>query len=291
MSFCKLKALPVMLLLTTVGAAQAALVTPNNTGGDVFTNAGGANQGQAIGSTGWYYNNVRNGATVGINGANPRSGNGSVAMSGDGTNDKADIEYLSGGVSLGGNFVATSSMGLFSSLSGMSFDWYRNGSSGAASNLHPAMRVLLDADGDLNTTGDRGGLVFEHVYNGGGAVPVDAWTNYNFGVSAFLWNFGLGMANASNINSTPYAHDATMAQWQAYFPNAVILGFSVGIGTGGTWTSFDGAVDNISWTINGLTTTTNFELTAGSSVPEPASLLTAGMALLALAGMRRRRQA
>jgi hypothetical protein len=266
-------------------AAQAVLVNPNAMAGDAFTNPGGSNQGQAVGTSGWYYNNVRNGGTVGIDGSNPRSGNGSVAFSG-GNNAKADIEYLPNAVNLFGNFVSGGSLGQLSQLMSMSYDWYRDSSSTAAAHLHPALRVLIDADGNLATTGDRGGLVFERIYNSL-TVTNDVWTTDTVTASSNVWNFGLGLGTGFNINATPYAYDATLAEWQAYLPNAVIIGFSVGIGSG--WAPFEGAVDNISWTIGTQPAVSfNFELASTSQVPEPGTLAAAALGLLALAARRRR---
>jgi hypothetical protein len=102
-----------------------------------------------------------------------------------------------------------------------------------------------------------------------------------------VWNFGLGLDFAANINDTPYAYDATLAEWRAYLPNAVILGFSSGVGSG--WSdSFSGAVDNIAWTIGNITTSSNFEV-LHIDVPEPASLAIFGLGMLALIAQRRRR--
>ena len=264
--------------------AYAGVVTANNPGGDAFTNPTGVNQGQPVGASGWYYNNVRNGATVGIDGSHPRSGTGSVAFTSP-ANGKADIEYLPGAVSVGGNYAATQSLGLFSEMVSMSYDWYRDQSSAATAHLHPSLRVLLDRDGDLSTVTDRGGLVFERIYNGM-PTPVDQWASDIVNGNTFVWNFGLGLGNEYDLDGDGYAFDSTLADWQAFMGRAVIIGFSSGVGSG--WAPFSGAVDNIAWNIGGVTTSTNFELAAGD-VPEPATLglLAIGAAGLAL---RRRRE-
>lgn len=276
------------LLVTLLSAANVTYATTvlanNPSPGDAFTNLMGANVGQAVGSSGWYYNNVRNGATVGVNTVNPRSGNGSVSFSSP-SNGKADIEYLPGAISIAGNYAPTASLGTFSSLNSMAYDWYRNGTSLAVASQQPSLRVLLDADGDLSTTGDRGGLVFERVYNNL-LTPNDQWQTDTISSSTNLWNFGLGLGFAYDVNANGYAYDSNLLDWQKFLPRATIIGFSSGVGSG--WNSFDGAVDNISWTIAGVSTLSNFEVKSGTAVPEPATLALLGMGFFGIAALRRK---
>ena len=272
-------------LLSAANVTYATTVLANNPApGDAFTNPTGVNVGQAVGSSGWYYNNVRKGATVGVSTINPRSGNGSVSFSSP-SNGKADIEYLPGAISIAGNYVSTASLGTFSLLNLMAYDWYRNGTSLAVASQQPSLRVLLDADGDLSTTSDRGGLVFERVYNSL-STPLDQWQTDTISASTNLWNFGLGLGFAYDVNANGYAYDSTLLDWQNFLPRAKIIGFSSGVGSG--WNSFSGAVDNISWTIAGVSTLSNFEVESAATVPEPATFALLGMGLLGIGVIRRK---
>lgn len=272
-------AITALLICSATAAHAETIVYPNTPTGETYSNASGTNQGQAIGATGWFYNNVRNGGSVGIDGSQPRSGTGSVHFVGQDGGDKADIEYLATGTGLSGNFFAAGSLGAFSDLFEFSYDWYRSSASTNPTNQHPSLRVLLDRDGDLTTTGDRGGLVFEAVYNGTPTAPTNQWVTSTVSSTTKLWNFGLGLGSEYNLNGNG-AYGSDLSQWKTFMPNARVLGFSSGIGSG--WNGyFEGWVDNIEWTFGETTTRTNFEVQA---VPEPTTL---GLLGLALAAARR----
>lgn len=260
------KAASLTPLLVTWAQAQIIVLSNNPFPGDAFTNPSSSNQGQAVGSTSWYYNNVRNSGTVGIRTDFPRSGNGSAWFSLPSNTAKADLEFLANAVNLFGNFAANGFLGAFSDLSLMAYDWYRVGTSTAPNHLHPVMRVLLDLDGNLGTVTDRGGLVFERAYNPSvSPVPVDQWVSETIGANTQLWNFGAALG-AWTLR--------TLTGWQSTYPNARIMGFDVGVGSGWNGT-FQGAADLVSWTLAGNTVTYNFEV-----IPEPAGMLGVALALL-----------
>lgn len=233
----------------------------------------------------WVYNNVRNSGQVGITNTYARSGNGSVEMNTLGASSKADIEFLANPVQFAGNFFATGSLGLLSNLnlSGMGYEWYRNSTSTADPNLHPSFRILIDRDGDLSTTNDRGGLVYERVYSAGGPVATDTWVSESITGSTKEWNFGLGLGNEFELpgTGTPYN---PLSDWQTFMPNAVVIGFSSGVGS--SWGPFSGAVDNIRFGFGTDSTTYNFETIA--EIPTPAAFM-GGSVLMGMLMTRRRK--
>ena len=239
-----LAAVTAFSLAVAASAAEVKVYSNNPAPGDYFTNSVGTSNpltpGAAIGSSGWYYNNVRNTAAVGIRTDYPRSGNGSVFFSSTTGVGKADVEYF------------YSAPQLLSSLDAFSYDWYRNSSSSVASHLHPTLRLIV-------TNGTQSGyLVFERAYNPSVTpVPTDTWVTDDV-INAKFWGTG-SLPGAFSV------YDRNLSDWSALLgPNAVVVGISSGIGSGWNGT-FEGAVDNITVGFNGVSTTYNFEV-----IPEPA---------------------
>jgi hypothetical protein len=256
--------------------AHAAPIYSNNSTGDLYNFTGSSTTYVPVGSSGWSYFG-RGGSTVGINYTYPRNGNGSVFLYGTSGSSQGGILYFTG-----------SALGSLSQLQSVSYDWYRDSISTNPDVQAPALGILIDADGDLSTTGDRGYLIFERVYNTPGPVPTNTWTSENITSSTYLWNTNIGsLTILSNINSTPYPYDANLSEWQAYFPNAVVIGFAGFFGSG--WNGqFSGAVDNISWQFqNQQPVSFNFEV----QVPEPASLASLAVGIVGLGAYLRRRRA
>lgn len=293
MRFATFVAAAAGMTLTGMASAATIPVYSNTVGGDLFTNAGGSGQGQGVGSSGFYYNNVRNSGNVGIRGNYARSGNGSAfletTVGPGGASSKADFELLATGTDVGGNYYAASSFGTLGSLTSLKYEWYRDSVSTNSTGQHAVIRILVDADGNLGTTGDRGGLVFERAYNGGGAVPTNTWVSenlfaYGAGSGANLWTFGAGMAFAAN------GYGVDLTDWKSgtgtIGAGSLILGFSMGVGSG--WGPHKGAVDNLTVGFNGAEDTYNFEVQESQLIPLPSA---GGMALagLGILGARRRR--
>jgi PEP-CTERM motif len=222
----------------------------------------------------WNVANVREASAALITNANPRSGNGSVEMSLANGNGKADYVYSWG-------YVDGRTLG---NLDALSYDWLRSSGGSATAHLQPALRLSYDADGDIATTADRGYLIWEQVYNGGGLVE-DRWTTSDIlGGNFWMRQFSPG--------STVERYDVSLAEWIAgprpgapadlLGANTAILGIEFGIGSG--WNgSFAGFVDNVTIGFKDQGATTwNFE-TRRSDVPEPGSFALLGLGLAAVA--------
>ena len=271
--------------------ATVTVYSQNPAPGDLFTNTGSTNQGQSFGNAKWVYNNTRGGGSVGIRNNYPRSGNGSVYFNSTGSSGKADIEYFFDPQNSGGNFVPNqlnpnSILGTLNQLTHLSYEWYRASSSTAPNHLHPVLRLGILRVNQDNTFA-LGYLVFERVYNGFGAAPINSWQSDDIVSNNYkLWaTVSLGFGNPNdNINQVL----KTIPDWvsAANAVGATLFVISVNAGIGSGWNgTFEGAVDNITFGFGGNYTTYNFEV-----VPEPASMLALGSGLIGLLGLRRRKR-
>jgi hypothetical protein len=262
------------LAFAATGPAHAAVITVTPA---AMTASPGLNA--------WYIANVRgteNGYTsatsAGITNSAPRSGNGSVEMALTNGSGKADFAYYWGFV--GGNTLGN--------LDALSYDWYRDSASTAPSHLQPALRLAYDTDGDSKTANDRGYLIWEQIYNGGGMVT-DQWNSSNI-LDGNFWQ------RQSSPGRTIEQYGTTLAEWMdGKRPGApahqlsaatAITGIEFGIGSGWNGT-FSGFVDNIGIGFHQQKTVFNFE-TDATKVPEPASAVLFALGLIGVGAMRRR---
>lgn len=257
MSFTKVLVIVLTAVVVLPGIASGAVIEINSLGS----------------YPDWRPANTSNGGTVSITGTMPRDGDGSLEFTLPQSNSRADITF---GGRTGFLWSYTyQNLGLLSELSSMSFDWYRDSASTAGSHFIPTYRVFV-RDGNSNYE-----YVWEAAYNGyPGNGVVDQWVTQTISP---LDNWYL----ANQANSGPYNRNLSERSSNAY-----IYGFSISLGSG--WGYWHGFVDNISWTMNGETSTYNFNLTPGSMqdpIPEPATLTLLGLGMAGIAYRRLRNRA
>ncbi|MEO5494806.1 MAG: PEPxxWA-CTERM sorting domain-containing protein [Sphingomonas sp.] len=240
----------------------------------------GANRAQGVPVLNqWYQANVGAGSTIGITTDYARSGNGSAYFnSTQGDTGKGDLIYNFGS---GGALTPVA----LSSLTSVSFDFYRSSTSVTDPNFAPVFRLDMQKDGVF-----AGSLVFENVYQQQTPSPVDTWTTLTANLTnGIFWatNGSLGPTFASANGG-----QKTLAQWIADNGNAnlSVTGLEIGIGSG--WSgSFFGAVDNVQANFGtARSVNSNFEVEANGAVPEPATwaMMMMGFGLMGYS-MRRRR--
>ncbi len=260
----------IALVAGLVTPSEARTITVESPAG-VLSNPDSASAGDPFAYDRWMRSNVRNGASVGITGDYPRSGNGSFWFSGP-AGAQADIEIR----------LSSGTRNLLTNLGALQYDWYRSSRSTAPAECHPVIRLLVDRDGDLNTVDDRGYLVYERAqsYNRP-AVSDDKWMVEDALVGTFSATGGLVTEGVTYHN---------IWGWWGYMTEAQLLGVSIGIGPG--WDGyFEGAVDNIYMTFGHEAVTFNFEPAAvAPPVPEPVFVQMGALLGLSGVGMLRLRR-
>ncbi|QDZ06759.1 PEP-CTERM sorting domain-containing protein [Sphingomonas panacisoli] len=227
----------------------------------------------------WYQAAVGAGSTIGITTDYARSGNGSAYFnSTQGDTGKGDLVYNFGAAG------ASTAIAL-SSLTSLSFDFYRSSTSTTDPNLAPVLRLGMLKNGVY-----AGTLVLENVYQNQTTSPVDTWTT----LTANL-NSGIFWATKDSLGPTFASANGgqkTLAQWIADNGNAnlSVYGLEIGIGSGWGGTFF-GAVDNVQANFGtALSVNSNFEVQA-AAVPEPATWAMMIMGFGLMGASLRRRQA
>lgn len=215
-----------------------------------------------------------NTGTVAITGAAPRSGNGSIELTGNRTRVQTGIQYA--------GFLTN--IGPANGAQSLTFDWQVAADSGRQT-YTPALRLLIQNGANRNE------LVWEGAYNTGVAAgtlasnnPTGQW--YSTTASDLFWQNVNGVANETGGS----LQLKTIADWAAtYSPDATISGLSVGAGSG-AGTDYHAFVDNIAFTDGNGTRSYNFEL--AGAVPEPATwaMMVGGVGIVggAMRGRRRR---
>ncbi len=160
---------------------------------------------------------------------------------------------------------------LLSSLTELDYRSYRtaDGSSGNQS-VYLVLNIDLDGNGTVDDL-----LIFEPKFQNGsnpslplqGAISTGSWQSWD--ALAGGWSSQSGLAGL-----TPGAGVKSLAVYIAAFPNARIVNNLVGSGgvrlvTGalGAWDNFDGAVDFFTIGTNGVSRSSDFELTVGCIAP------------------------
>ncbi len=247
-----LLALLLALALPQIAAADNAIVTPAN-------------------PDGWAPTDVRTNATVGITADNARDGLGSLKFttnhSGTGSADKADFTKT-------WNVPART----LSSLTDVSYEFYRDASSTTDAHFAPALRLFFWQDnaptGAAPGAEDHTGfLVWEPIYNGMNPVPTNAWQAKNLFAGFFWMRYVSGPNFDSICNKTIQNYNVTLNDWKTGVqtgqpgdctaPNLAsgttyIYGVNTGVGSG--WgETFLGYVDNVVVTFGNDVVSANFE--------------------------------
>ena len=121
-------------------------------------------------------------------------------------------------------------------LDTLNFDYYVESSD--RTDVIPVIRLIVDADGNLATTGDRGELVFEYAYQGLGPVTQDSWQNADLvGGDWVAWQRSFGVNRDQIVNMTEFSDWAdadgfTPAGGLHFDENSLVLGYSIAYGSG-----------------------------------------------------------
>lgn len=121
-------------------------------------------------------------------------------------------------------------------LDELSFDYYI--ASSDRTDVIPVIRLIVDADGNLATTNDRGELVFEWAYQNLGSTTQGSWQSVDLiGGDWVAWQRSFGVNRDQIVNMTEYSDWAdadgfTPAGGLHFDENSLILGYSIALGSG-----------------------------------------------------------
>ena len=179
--------------------------------------------------------------------ATPPLGSGSFSMT-------TMVENIDKSTLVTGDWAGRS----LSELSAIDYWTYRSSVSTSASFVAPSINVAIFTNAGGPGTGFAT-LVFEPLYSyGNEAIDDDVWQHWD-GLAPSVTGFAGGWWTTQPVGSIcATACYATLADLQAQAPNATIL--TVGLNVGRGPASFVGAVDALSLTMAGESTTYDFEL-------------------------------
>ena len=160
--------------------------------------------------------------------AGPAGGDGNGAL-------RLDTDNNNGRLRLNVQFDADNRITL-GDLDTLSFNYYIAGSD--RTDVIPVIRLVIDADGNLATTGDRGELVFEWAYQGFGATTTGSWQTADLaGDDWVAWQRSFSVNRDQIVDMTEFsdwsdANGFTPAGGLTFNENSVVLGWSIALGSG-----------------------------------------------------------
>lgn len=203
----------------------------------------------------------------GVANAFPRLGNGSaeIRLADQGTSEVLWWYELASPAPLAG-------------LDQLSFDWFVSSASTTPLWTTPAFGLYLDVGGYI---------VWEGAYNGTQpSATQDSWVSSDILNDNFWWN-GAGVGQCGNAASYK---SLSWFNTNCFGGSAQVVALAPFLGFGYAGTEFDGAFDNLAYGFeDGTSGRFNFEASAGSTVPEPATMTLLATGLAGLAASRRKK--